>query len=214
MVTCDKSDFNSNYSSLFVPLVAIVLVPISQAFKSIMLTGEVSLNSFGLELILSNEFTSSGRNLYSLVYFGVQNSFSYLFNDVFRAFIPTMLIPDIGINSTANWFNSIYRYSHGFSGSSGWGFSLIGEGYLIGGYFGVMLLMIIYASVISFFYNLRFKSVYFYAFYVLLFLVSIYVLRADLANFLSQAFKVSGLAVFAMYLFGRVLKDRNKKYRH
>jgi len=210
MVSCDKSSFNSNYSSLFVALAAIVLVPISQAFKSVMLSGEISLTNLGLELILSNEFTSSGRNLYSLVYFGVQNSFSYLFNDVIRALIPAMFISDSGINSTANWFNNIYRYNHGFSGSSGWGFSLIGEGYLIGGYFGIMLLITIYASIISFFYNLRFRSIYFYAFYLLLFLVSIYVLRADLANFLSQAFKVSGLAVFAIYLLGRVLKDKNK----
>lgn len=205
--------FDKRNRSVFLPascilIAAVFLVPFSQFFKSFLLSGEVDVTRTGMELVLSNEFIAAGRNLYSLVYYGVDHSYTYLLSDMARAFAPTIITPDLDIQSMTSWFNREYRIDHGFSGVSGWGFTIVGQGYVVGGYPGIAVVMSMYAAVLSIFYNMRYKNIYFYVFYILVFIASIYVIRADLANLFSQAFKISGLAVLFVYLAHSVFSKK------
>ncbi len=85
-----------------------MIIPISQGFKVVLLSGTININKNGLEL-LSNEFISASRNFYSLLLYGVEHNIYFLFNDIVRAFTPTILLPSIDIQSTGSWFNKIYR---------------------------------------------------------------------------------------------------------
>jgi len=211
IVISDKKAFPVLPGSFLLLFLAIFIVPLSQFFKSSFLGGDIVVSKSGLELIFSNEFTSAGRNLYSLIFYGVEQDISYLYSDFIRAFTPKFFISGTDIQSSGAWFNNTFRVINDFSGTSGWGFTIVGNGYLIGGYCGVFFVAVIYASVLSVFYNIRFKNIYFYVFYLLLFLDAIYVIRADLANYFSQAIKVSGLIIFLVYCADCVLVKSSKR---
>lgn len=190
-----------------------IIVPVSQAFKAVLLSGDLNIPDLGLRSVLSNEFISASRNLYSVMLFEAEQTVEHLFTDVVRAFIPTSLLPDTDFVSSNRWFNSIFRVQHGFDGSAGWGFGIIAQGYIIGGGLGIVFIMTIYSSIISLFFNARTKSIYWYIFYILMLATSIYCIRADLANFLSQSFKVTGtfflLIIFSHYV---MRKDMHENY--
>lgn len=179
--------------------VLVFVVPISQYFKGVLLVGEVAFDRVGWDLILYSEFMSASRNFYSLLVFDVDQNISFLVSDVFRAFVPTMLVGDTNVQSTVAWFERVFRPENGFSGTSGWGFTIVGFGYMIGGFSGIVLIMVFYAWLLALLYNLRWKSLYWYAFYILALAAFVYVLRADLANLLSLLFKISGLCVLLVY---------------
>ncbi|WP_379865413.1 O-antigen polymerase [Marinobacter sp. M5B] len=200
-------DKKRNASFLFLlslMLSVALLVPVTQAFKAVLLSGNLSLKSFGLFSIFSNEFISAGRNFYSLVLFGVEHSAEYLGNDILRAFLPSPIAVDLGVQSTGSWFGSHYRVENDFSGSTGWGFTLIGQGYLVGGFIGIAIISFIYALIIGTLYNYRTVSIYWYVFYLFALATSIYILRADLANLLSQTLKIGGLTVFGLFIAHRI----------
>jgi len=211
IVFFDKKRFPVLFPSFLIILFAIFIVPSSQYFKSFFLNGEINFSRVGLDLLFSNEFTSAGKNLYSLVYFGVEQKFSFFYSDIMRAFTPSFFFSEIDVQSSGAWFNNTFRVVNDFSGTSGWGFTIVGNGYLVGGYSGVFCIMTIYAFVLSVFYNIRFKNIYLYVFYLLLFLVAIYVIRADLANYFSQAFKISGLVVVTIYFADCFLVKSSKR---
>ncbi len=197
-----KSFFNL---AVLILLLAVLLVPISQVFKAVLLSGSININKEALALMLSNEFISASRNFYSLLLYGVEHSYSYFFNDLGRAIIPSVINQDLGIQSTASWFNKDYRLEHNFDGTSGWGFSLVGQGYLMSPLAGIVVVMSIYGFILGKLYSIRKKSLYWYVFYLFSFTTAIYVIRGDLANFLSQVFKIGGLLVLLLYLSHRFL---------
>lgn len=196
----EKKNIPAFLSVLFVVSVAVVVTPVSQGFKAFFLSGDTGFAGLDLRLIFSNEFISASRNLYSLVYYGVDHSFSFLINDVLRAFVPSAFISAIGIQSTGSWFDTIYRLENGFQGTSGWGFTIIGQGYLVSGCFGIFFVMTVIATIVSLLYRLAYKGQYYYVFYLLALTTYIYIIRADLANLLSQVFKIGGLAVIGVYI--------------
>ena len=188
-------------------LSAIVLVvPISQYFKSILLSGTIDFNLAGADLFLNSEFISASRNFYSLLAFDVEHNTTLILSDMARAFIPTTLLGDYGVQSTVAWYDTVFRPENGFQGTSGWGFTIVGFGYVVGGLTGIVSIMTFYAWLLSAFYNQRWRSPYWYSLYILALSACVYVLRADLANLLSQVFKISGLAVLAIYMAHSLLK--------
>lgn len=178
----------------------VLVVPISQYFKGVLLSGEVAFDRDGWDLILYSEFMSASRNFYSLLFFGVDQDISFLLSDISRAFVPTMITGETDVQSSVAWFERVFRAENGFSGTSGWGFTIVGFGYIVGGIFGIVAIMVFYASLLGALYNLRWRSIYWYAFYILALAAFVYVIRADLANLLSLLFKISGLAMMLVYL--------------
>ena len=186
-------------------IATVVVVPFLQSFKSVLLSGTLNLQQISIELILSNEFISASRNFYSVLLYGVNHSYAFLYNDIIRAVVPKFLIPSLDIASTGLWFHLVYRVEHRFHGTSGWGFGIIAHGYLIDGIFGIILVMSIMAVIVTIIYNNRGRSEYFYLFHISTLLTSIYCIRADMANFLSQVFKIGGMMVLLLMITHKLL---------
>lgn len=87
---------------------------------------------------------------------------------------------------------------------------MIGTGYLVGGWWGIILITSIFSFVLSILYNMRIKSIYWYVFYLLAFTTAIYVIRGDMANFLLQVFKIGCLSVLILYIAHQFLKKGRK----
>lgn len=186
----------------------ILVVPVSQYFKGVLLNGQVTFDRDGWDLILYSEFMSASRNFYALLFFGVDHDISFLLSDISRAFIPTLVTGEADVQSSVAWFDKVFRIENGFSGTSGWGFAIVGFGYIVGGVAGIIAIMIFYAALLGALYNLRWRSIYWYAFYILALAAFVYVIRADLANLLSLLFKVSGLAMVLVYLAHVMMRKR------
>ncbi|MCQ4306541.1 oligosaccharide repeat unit polymerase [Pseudomonas stutzeri] len=196
-----------NFSKLKLLVFAVgiaLLVPVSQSFKAVMVSGFVGID-FDLNKIFSNEFISASRNIYSVLYFEAERNPYLLISDIGRAVIPSMFFGEDWFSSANTWFNKEFLLLNGFSGRTGWGFGLVPEGYVVGGVGGVIAVMSLTAFMISICYRLRLRSEYFLVFYLFAFSVSIYVIRADVANLLSQMFKIGGLAIFTVFLFERTV---------
>jgi oligosaccharide repeat unit polymerase len=204
----DKNKNFSFFKAILILGLVVLIVPISQSFKAVLLSGTVNINKEGVDLLLSNEFMAASRNFYSLLLYGVEHSVSFLFNDMIRAFTPSVLLSNTDVQSTGSWFHKVYRVENGFDGISGWGFTIVGTGYLVGGVLGIILIISIYSFILSILYNMRVKSIYWYAFYLLAFTTAIYVIRGDMANFFSQIFKIGGLSILILYMAHQLL---NKK---
>jgi len=184
---------------------AIVAVPVSQFFKAIFLSGSLQISELTLDLILSSEFASASRNLYTLIAYGVDNSLVYLFSDILRGALPSFLSSFfIDLKSSTSWYNKTYRFDNGFDGTSGWGFGLLAQGYLIGDVWGIILIMALVGTILAFITNRRLRSEYWYVFSLLSIATAIYCIRADMANFISQSFKIAGGSVFLIYCCHRI----------
>lgn len=193
------------YKVLLLLVSIAIIVPMSQLAKSILLSGP-NLLIFTPESILGNEFVSAGRNLYTLFYFSVENNPLTMLTDLVRAFAPSSICDIFSITSTNVWFNSVFRFEHNFSGSAGWGFGLVPQAYLMGGYLGGF----IYFSVLSFIVSLVFLKINKNEYWAVLYFISmaslIYCLRADLSNYLSQSFKVGGILIWSYFILSKLFR--------
>jgi oligosaccharide repeat unit polymerase len=194
---------SASVGMMLLMLVALtVVLPFSQAAKGLLLPGGDIANNFSAKDIFLGEFLGAGRNVYMLLHHGVEHSYSFLLNDLARGLLP---MSGDGLQSAGNWYNTVYRFDHNFTGNSGWGFSLVAEGYLVGGALGVVLVMGLVGAFTQALYALRTRSDYFFAFYVLALPTIVYCIRADLANLLSQTIKIGGTAVVLYWLAHLVL---------
>lgn len=200
----------ANIFILTVIMTSLVLIlPVSQAAKGLLLPASSFSMNYELHRIFFGEFMAPSRNLYMLISHGVEHSYSFLVSDFMRAFVP--FGSELGFKSTTSWYNGEYRVDNGFSGTSGWGFTLIGQGYLLGRSFGVMVIMSIVSGCLHLLYFRRFNSCYWFVFYLLALSTSIYCIRADMANLFSQIFKIGGLSVALYWILSIVFKRKNFK---
>lgn len=194
------------YTKFFIMLVAAAfVVPFSQLFKSVFLVGLQDGSWQDVE-IFGNEFISASRNLHYLLEFGVDHSWLHLLNDLLRAIVPSVLLPGLSVESTSSWYNGTYRVVHGFDGTSGWGFGLVAEGYLVAGYFGVFVVTAICTTIVGLIYRVRLRSSHHFVLYILSLTVFIYVLRADVANFISQIFKIFGVCFLVFFVANLLMR--------
>lgn len=182
---------------LIIFLVTLMLVPLTQSAKAIVIGGGPP-SALNADLLFSGEFISALRNTQRIIFYGTEHSMSFILNDVLRALSP--LFPLEGVMSTAAWYNNVFRSEHGFSGASGWGLGFVAQGYLVAGPFGVVGLLSLVAIVMHLLYYQSLKSDLWLIFYAFSLATAIYCIRADLAGFLSQTFKVGGtaLVIFAL----------------
>jgi len=188
-----------------------VAMPIMQIFKAFLLAPGIPKIEYALESFFWSDFTSASRNLYTLIEASPDQSWSFLFSDIARGLLP--FGGHFGLQSSGAWYNAIFRWELGIEGSSGWGFGLAAQGYLIANYTGICLVFLIVGAFLSWLYEKRFKSEYWYAFYLLSLTTSIYCIRADVANFLSQTFKIGGVAILSIYLVNSFFDKIERRYR-
>jgi hypothetical protein len=200
-----KGSSSFNYGLLII-LSALFIIPISQEFKAIFFTRELNLgNPLSFASILSNEFISASRNFYSLLYYGANSDINFFFNDLARAFLPSIDLLKFEPTSTVSWFHNQYRPDNNFSGSSGWGFSIVGSSFLLFGFLSVLISGMLLGWVTRFFYSVSIKTPLLYIYYLLLLTVNIYVIRADFANYFSAVFKINLLIIILYIFYHRIL---------
>jgi oligosaccharide repeat unit polymerase len=133
----------------FVLALGVVLVVTISYLKYFFISGEVRTGYLENSLLynfLNSDFAAAGENMQVLLNNPWTKSyldFSLLFTDLISPFT-------FGVNSfnVGVWFNNTFYF-----GESSRAFTLIGQGYVMGGYFGVMLLFSILGIMIRIIYN-------------------------------------------------------------
>lgn len=188
---------------------AFIVMPFTQQLKGYLISDNNSYSDYKLDLneIFYGEFFASGRNLHYIL---SKNDNLYwgetLLWDIKRFF--NFIFPDQ--ESTVSWFNSTYRVQYGNSGSSGWGFSLIAEGYLNFSYVGVFLIYFLVGLLTYVICKLSKKNSYYFLYYLMYIPVIIYVTRADLANYFSLVFKINLFFILFILLCMRFIHKAGK----
>jgi len=190
-----SAQYRQKYRSYYLILAALslyIILPFSQAAKSFLLSGGIDYTGFSIEGIFKNEFSSAGRNLH------------YVMLREITGFNGETIIWDLKrfvgqSESTGAWFNSEVRNLFGDGGTSGWGFSLAAEGYINFGYVGPAMIMFALGLVTAHLHSFARKSELWFIFYLSYMPMMIYVLRADLANYLGLGFKVNLAMVLVLW---------------
>jgi oligosaccharide repeat unit polymerase len=186
-------------------MAGLLLVTLTKSFKYVFLTGEGDLDFYTTNIVLSSidgEFSSAGRNMQVLVaehyynYFGGRS----LLIDLFRVFY------DFGF-STISWFNNVVLYDI----HTGYGFTIVGEGYVNGGYWGIVLVISLTTLLIRYLYLKSSDSFYYLCVYIYMLPQFIYATRADIAGFISPLVKHVLLAIFILYILGKVFGKKKIK---
>lgn len=177
-----------NLKIIVLGIFSISLIPILAKYKYFGLTGEKSTSELNFILdFLSSEFQSASKNLQILLLDDTTNG---LFKGItfISAFIRALNLDVLfGINtiSSGKWYNETY-YSEGRAGQ---GFTLVGDGYVNFGYFGIIILFISIGLLLRLIYVQSNKGIYSFVFYILTIPIFMYAIRADLANILSPLIK-------------------------
>lgn len=178
----------------------VISIPITQSLKSIFLGG--IQGEFVINDIFSGEFVSALRNTQRLIFNGVDHTPMFIWTDILRASSPFVRSEDIV--STTSWYHNVYRVEHNFSGTAGWGLGYVAQGYLVANTLGVIGIMAFISVVIHFLFFWSRKNDLLLVFYAFSLATAIYGIRADLANFLSQTFKIGG-AVVLIFAVARMI---------
>ena len=108
------------------------------------------------------------------------------------------------------WFNETF-----FSADrAGQGFTLVGEGYINFGYFGIIILFIFVGLLIKFLYLKSNKNIYWFPIYLLSIPTFMYSIRADLANIISPLFSqiiTTILIILLTNYLGKQLANKTNK---
>lgn len=179
----------------------IIILPLSSSYKYFFLTGiSTNTNSNLIYSFLSGEFESATRNLQMLInhsdYTKGIKGISLLFDDIVSTFCSN-------ISSPTAWFNeTFYPMS-----KTQYGFTLVGEGYIIGGVLGVIILAMIVGIIVKLFYKNAYKSIYFFAAYIYFITVTVYSIRGDFGTICSALIK----QILLVILILKILEKLGKK---
>lgn len=189
-------------------ILALTSVPILAKYKYFGLTGEktVSYSNFLINLFTS-EFQSASKNLQIIL---LDENSNGLFNGVtFVSAILRSLYLDkiLGIERTSSivWYNQTYFED----GRAGQGFTLVGDGYVNFGYFGIITLFIIIGILLRFIYTRSNTGIYSFVFYIITIPIFMYAIRADLANILSPLIKQNLLTIFILRMILEIIYDKH-----
>ncbi len=163
----------------FLPIGALGLaaLPLSAVYKYFFLSGQVSAGKTDrgfLYSFLTSDFSSAGQNLEYLVELTDSKGtlgFGRLFQDLVSLF-------SSGVTSLTKWFNRTYFPN----AKSGKGFTLVGEGYVIGDVVGVIVVFVIAGLLMRVFYRMSRRNMYWFSAYLYFIPLMIYSIRGDLST--------------------------------
>lgn len=193
-----------NFRLIIMAALLFLSIPISRSIKFLGLRGEtVSLDSNIFIEFINSEFHTQSRNVQLLLN---QDMYRGFFEGrSFYSAIPSLF--NISEFSALRWFDNTF-YSHT---STGMGFSLVGDGYVNLGYLGVIFMFVILGVVIKISYQKSAKNIYFFMIYLMSIPLAIYIIRADLNNFISQFFKQVCLVVLIYWLVDEIMARKKVK---
>ena len=187
--------FSAFYPVLIILALAFFL-PVSQALKGVVIVDQVDFSLVSQRSVFENEFSSAGRNLQYVIdsRLARMNGLTYIW-DIRRA-MPFLE----GGQSAGKWFNEVLRVRYGDGGTSGWGFSLVAEGYMNFGVIGVAIQYYFLGVVTLVVFLLSSRGGLYLLFYVFYLASFIYVQRADFANYLGFCFKLNIFIILCVWV--------------
>lgn len=176
----------------------LMVVPLLSRIKYFGMTGQVSdANENILISLVNSEFASASRNLQMLVSSGEHEGYYKGYTMIIN-FLRALPFSFGQSFSVTNWFSQTYY------GRGGRGFSLVGEGYVNFGYFGVVLVFFVVGLIVRTLYKKSIKSqnnLFIYLFSITIF---VYAIRADLANIFSPLIKHVLYSFLLLYILERI----------
>jgi oligosaccharide repeat unit polymerase len=187
----------------------VVLLPLTHMYKYFALTGEVSTatselyNNIFFEF-LTGEFSSAASNMQIIL----NNShwtegfrgLNLLFTDILN-----IVSPDVWRANA--WFNNYF-----FPGSKvQYGFTLVGEGYIMFGYLGIIFLFYLVGLFVRLLYYNSNKNIYLYTIYLYTIPIIIYSFRGDFSNITTPFVKQLLFSILIIYFFEVVGVRKNEK---
>lgn len=159
--------------------------------------------------ILSGEFMAVGRNLANLL--STEGSgWSYFFGETLWWDIKVLFSSGY---SPGAWFNNTF-HSDLVARGGGNGFTLVGEGYINFGIFGVIIFFAMLAVFLKFLYNKATKNAVWLSIYIVTIPLAVYVIRADFATLLTQFSKQILIPIIFIFIvksiFEGITKPRKK----
>lgn len=186
-------------------LVGILLITLTKSFKYFFLSGEGDTEILEQNLFLSaidGEFSSAGRNMQILVsehYYNYFGGYSLLI-DFLRIFY------DFGFSSQS-WFNEVVLYYI----TTGYGFTIVGEGYVNGGYWGIVFVISLSTLILRYLYLKSSDNFYYLCIYIYMLPQYVYATRADITNILSPLLKHVTIALLVLYVVKKFIGGKNVK---
>lgn len=194
---------NNLHLIMMIPFVMCML-PLSHIYKYYFLTGTItSTKIFNFNTLLfdflNGEFISASKNLQVLInnefYTNALFQGKTILNDFIRIFMKTNF-------THGKWYNDTF-FPH--VKTTGYGFTIVGEGYVNFGYLGVILVFIILALFIRVLYRNYYKNMYSFCIYIYTIPLYMYAIRADLANIFSPLIKHLLLSMLIIYIMERII---------
>lgn len=188
---------------VMIPII-IVLIPLSSSYKYYFLTGSASVtNNNIIYAFLSGEFESATRNLQALI----NNSSSTLgVKGLGQIVRDVVAVFNSSIESSTSWFNNTFYPTS----KTQYGFTLVGEGYIIAGALGVVLVFAIIGIIIRIMYKKAYNNMYLLIAYIYFITVMIYSIRGDLSTVFSALIKQIFLVLFIIFILEKISKSRQR----
>lgn len=190
-----KNIISKNQLLVLAPIGVVAMVLINY-LKYFFIDGSVGKMSGGLiQSFLSSDFGAPGGNLQNLVNHNMAGFAGYktIATDIIRGTIPNIRV---GVNYKT-WYNDYF-----FRGSSyNRAFTLVGEGYLIGGSIGIIVLFSIVAIIIVLLSKRNQKSVWSLMTYVYGIVTIVSCFRGSLIDIVTGLIRVPLMAILLFLLF-------------
>jgi len=185
-------------------LLMLVVLPLMQSAKGFLLSGGGNALALAeLADVFNNDFSTPSRIFHYLLQSKISDMNGVTYYWDFKRFLSPIFSQD----SATAWFHNNVRPRFGDGGTSGWGFSFIGEAYINFGKLGVFFVFFFLGGVTNILYLISLRSVFWLLFYLLYMPTLIYILRADFANYLSLNFKVNLIIVMVLWF---IVNPRSK----
>ncbi len=190
-----KNKIHVKHFIILIP-VGIAAMVLINSLKYFFINRSVRRAAGGLiQSFLSSDFGAPGGNLQNLVNNNMSGLAGYktIFTDIVRGVIPTV---KIGINYNT-WYNNYFFRGSSYSRA----FTLVGEGYLIDGYLGVIILFTIIALIIVFLSKRIQRSVWSTMAYVYGIVTIVSCFRGTLIDIVTGLVRTPLIAIFIFLLF-------------
>ncbi|HDR8073367.1 TPA: oligosaccharide repeat unit polymerase, partial [Bacillus cereus] len=195
---------------LLIP-VAVIAMPLTHVYKYYFLDGTTRVSSLDANTniffeFLSGEFVTASRNLQVLINNSSMTEGLYNGYTILNATLRTLFL-DTDF-SLISWYNDTFFPQ---LTKTGYGFTLVGEGYVNWGYWGIVIVFSIFGLFIKLLYKKSNKNIYYFTIYIYTIPIYMYSIRADLTNIFSPFVKQLLFSMLLIYIFNRIM-IRSKKY--
>lgn len=184
-------------------------VPILQDLKSALLSEslpEVDVETPLAVRVISDEFLTGSDNLQVYLESRANGPFfagETLVWDLRRAVLPGFLFP--AEKDPTRWFNETF-YPEVLEKGGGKGFTLVGEGYMNFGAFGVVIWFLLLGAFVRYLYVKGTNSLAWFIIYVVSMPLIAFITRADFSNLIAQFAKHIGLPLVILFAGMHVLR--------